>query len=146
MECCEYGPGVVFTILHFLYNLWMDPMSYGVCSWHSIPALCSATLLLIWPVHKLRRKWSVVNTAPASPLPNNTFVLMTLDQKLSSHDLMPWFVLPGKPICLLSDFLNLAPKKCRFFFDQFKINVRSIFSTKKKNLAEIRKMSFGNHF
>jgi hypothetical protein len=34
MKCCEH---FVFTKLHFLYNLWMDPICYRVCPWQTIP-------------------------------------------------------------------------------------------------------------
>jgi hypothetical protein len=41
------GPGSVFTILHFLGNLRIRPISYGLCKWQAFPAEVYLKLTLI---------------------------------------------------------------------------------------------------
>ncbi len=50
----------VFTKLYFLRNLLTAPISQSVCSLQASPAEFNVTFNLIGPIHKLRRKCSVV--------------------------------------------------------------------------------------
>jgi hypothetical protein len=56
-------PQTIFSTFHFCLNLWMDLISKIVCSKQAFLTLCNVTLSLIGLIHKLQRKWSVVNTA-----------------------------------------------------------------------------------
>ncbi len=55
--------------LIYLCNLQMGPISFSVCSWQAILASSNETHQLIGAIHKLQRKWSVVNMVPG-PLNN----------------------------------------------------------------------------
>ncbi len=52
---------VIFTILHFLCHLRMGSVSSSICPWQAFTAWCNSTLQLIGPIHKLQRKWIVLN-------------------------------------------------------------------------------------
>jgi len=58
-----HRPGTVFTTLHFLRILNISSVSWSVTSHLTeIPAITNT--LAYWAIRKLRRKLSVVNTAP----------------------------------------------------------------------------------
>ncbi len=92
-----YDKGIAFTTLHFLRNLPM--CSIGQCC----IALCwmarqGQTIQLTWPIRELRRKLSIVNTAPepasikpAGPFNDKNYheltsLLYRLDPDVASFD------------------------------------------------------------
>ncbi len=46
----------------FFCNLQMGPKSLIICHWQAFLALCYLTRLLIGPIRKIWREWSVANT------------------------------------------------------------------------------------
>ncbi len=58
--------GTAFITLHFLRNLQNGPISQSFCYLLAFPAQCYLTPELSGPIHKLRRKCSVVNMVPGT--------------------------------------------------------------------------------
>ncbi len=54
--------GVIFTTLHCLRNLQIDPISQSVYHLQVFLTQCSLMLQIIGHIHKLQRKLSIVNT------------------------------------------------------------------------------------
>jgi len=55
-------PGSVFTTIHFHHNLWTGQYAI-VLHYTRLERLVMDKQSNFWPIHKLRRKWNVVNTA-----------------------------------------------------------------------------------
>ncbi len=64
-------------------------------SWQTFPAQCNVTLKLIWPIHKLRRQWSVVNMVPG--VKSTTFhFLRSLQIGTTSQMFCSWQASPAQ--------------------------------------------------
>jgi hypothetical protein len=57
-------PETLFTMLHFLCNLWMGQISYSATFHWTAIAFQGQTQQLVEPICKLQRKWIGVNTSP----------------------------------------------------------------------------------
>ncbi len=86
MKCSGYDS--IFTPLHFLCNLQMGPISFSVCPWQAFPTFCNVAVWLLGPIHKLWRKWSVVNMTPYS----QHFIFFVMGQV--SLIVCPWQAFP----------------------------------------------------
>ncbi len=86
-------PGVIFTTLYFLPNLWVGPISKSVCPWHVFPAWSNATLQHIVPICKLQRK-KFVNTIPGVVF-TTLYFLHNLRMVPMSKSVCPWQVFPA---------------------------------------------------
>ncbi len=75
---CENDTRAVLKT-HFIWNLWIGPIICNFTSnnWAGIP--CEGqTLQLIGPIHKLWRKWSVVNMILVNWVYSGSFTFITL--------------------------------------------------------------------
>ncbi len=104
-EVCNTVPGVIFTTFHGFFNSWMGPVSKSVCSWQGIPALFNVTLYLIGFIHKLLRKWSVVNMFHESYLFTIVRVLFNSWMGPISKSVCPW---QGIPALYIAKLLTLS--------------------------------------
>ncbi len=67
-------PGTIFPTPHFLWNLWMHPLSQSVTKYKAGKACRGLTFWLIGLSINLWWKWNVVNTVPGTIFPTPHFL------------------------------------------------------------------------
>jgi hypothetical protein len=111
--------GAVFTRLHFLHNLQMDPISKSVCHWQAFPALCNVMLKLIVPICKLRKTWTFFYTVPGYSL--------TTKYGFSGLDGVYWFRRCLAPLPIIATLPSSRQKRKPIKDALTKVNTNPLF-------------------